>query len=329
MYILPDAIILNLFIPNEITFDHELINSKVLVIKSPFKVKMACLILKVFSLSDTIPSHFSNFIPNQPASGHDSDKSQEVYHESGSKLGTSGVFCSGCKQTLAAQTSSSEPHTQTEIVDSRNLLDFIEPMEDGIVHRNRPWDLHPLIKDNSSNIQECAQSSEEDSNLPLIITNDAVFKNQIQAICREFQDVFSETLPQSPAHIEPMHLTVDTEKWHSTKSQRAPRRQIPKMEAEMIKQLEAMKDMHLIQPSQARTFSQILLVAKPGGKWRFCVDYRRLNDLTTSLGWPIPNIKDMMTRLGSNRSKYFGILDLSSGYYQAPWLKSRGPSLHS
>ena len=35
-------------------------------------------------------------------------------------------------------------------------------------------------------------------------------------------------------------------------------------------------------------------------------------------GWPIPNIDQMIHRIGHTRPQYFGVLDLTSGYYQAP-----------
>ena len=43
------------------------------------------------------------------------------------------------------------------------------------------------------------------------------------------------------------------------------------------------------------------------------------------MGWPIPNIKNMLQRLGAKRAKYYAKLDLTSGYHQAPLHKdSRG-----
>ena len=36
------------------------------------------------------------------------------------------------------------------------------------------------------------------------------------------------------------------------------------------------------------------------------------------MGWPIPNIKQLLDRLGAIRLKYFGVVDLTSGYHQAP-----------
>ena len=76
---------------------------------------------------------------------------------------------------------------------------------------------------------------------------------------------------------------------------------------------------HLIQDSQAPNYSQVNLTPKPKpGEWRFCIDYRRLNAATKSLGWPLPNIADMLRRLGQKKPKYFCKLDLTAGYHQTP-----------
>ena len=34
------------------------------------------------------------------------------------------------------------------------------------------------------------------------------------------------------------------------------------------------------------------------------------------MGWPLPNIKQMLERIGEKRPKYFAVLDLTQGYYQ-------------
>jgi hypothetical protein len=77
---------------------------------------------------------------------------------------------------------------------------------------------------------------------------------------------------------------------------------------------------NVIRKSQASTYSQILLTPKPNNKWRFCVDYRNFNATCKKQGWPIPNIKLMIQRIGQHvpRSKIFGKIDLTSGYHQAP-----------
>ena len=68
----------------------------------------------------------------------------------------------------------------------------------------------------------------------------------------------------------------------------------------------------------------MLLVAKKGTtKLRFCIDYRAINAATVSPEtWPTPNIKSMLERLGSKKPQFFGVMDLTSGYYQAPLSES-------
>ena len=60
------------------------------------------------------------------------------------------------------------------------------------------------------------------------------------------------------------------------------------------------------------------MVPKPDGTFRMYVDYRVLNDCTADASWPIPNIAEMLRRIGSQKPKIFGIMDLTQGYHQAP-----------
>ena len=52
--------------------------------------------------------------------------------------------------------------------------------------------------------------------------------------------------------------------------------------------------------------------------WRFCIDFRALNLCSVGMGWPIPNIRHMLQRLGAKKPRIFGKLDFTSGYFQAP-----------
>ena len=60
------------------------------------------------------------------------------------------------------------------------------------------------------------------------------------------------------------------------------------------------------------------MVPQPDGAFRMRVDYRALNDCTADVSWPIPNIAEIFRRIGSQKPKIFGIMDLTQGYYQAP-----------
>lgn len=49
-------------------------------------------------------------------------------------------------------------------------------------------------------------------------------------------------------------------------------------------------------------------------KWRMVIDYRRLNEKTINDRYPLPNITEILDKLG--KSLYYTTLDLTSGFHQ-------------
>jgi hypothetical protein len=84
----------------------------------------------------------------------------------------------------------------------------------------------------------------------------------------------------------------------------------------MLNQVNKLQDLGVIQQSQAPNYSQVHMVPKKPTGWRFALDYRQLNLSTKSLGWPLPNIREMFSRIGERKAKYYGVMDLTSGYHQ-------------
>lgn len=88
---------------------------------------------------------------------------------------------------------------------------------------------------------------------------------------------------------------------------------------EVQKQIVQMLDQGIIRPSNSPWSSPIWVVPKKADasgtrKWRLVIDYRKLNQKTTDDRYPIPNITDILDKLG--RCQYFSTLDLASGFHQ-------------
>ncbi|GBM15017.1 Retrovirus-related Pol polyprotein from transposon 297 [Araneus ventricosus] len=85
-----------------------------------------------------------------------------------------------------------------------------------------------------------------------------------------------------------------------------------KEEAEHL--VKEMVDNGIIEELSGPWASPIVLVKKKDGSTRFCVDYRKLNEITKKDSYPLPRIDDTLDAL--NGSQWFTTLDLKSGYWQ-------------
>ena len=98
-----------------------------------------------------------------------------------------------------------------------------------------------------------------------------------------------------------------------------PYRTGPSGRAEIRKAITAMKEDGVIRDAKSEWASPVVLIPKPDGSMRFCVDYRRLNELTIKDSYPLSRMEDCLDRLGE--AKYFTTLDCNSGYWQIPVLE--------
>jgi RNase H-like domain found in reverse transcriptase/Reverse transcriptase (RNA-dependent DNA polymerase)/Integrase zinc binding domain/Chromo (CHRromatin Organisation MOdifier) domain/Integrase core domain len=72
----------------------------------------------------------------------------------------------------------------------------------------------------------------------------------------------------------------------------------------------------VIEPATGEWASPIVLVPKPDGSLRFCVDYRKLNAITVPDTYPLPRMDECIDSLGD--AVVFTTLDCNSGYWQIP-----------
>ena len=94
-----------------------------------------------------------------------------------------------------------------------------------------------------------------------------------------------------------------------------PLRRMPvHMNEEADKQIDEMLRKDVIQKSTSPWASGIVMVTKKDGSKRFCIDYRKLNDITVKDPYPLPRIDSALDQLSG--AEWFSCLDLNSGYWQ-------------
>lgn len=90
-------------------------------------------------------------------------------------------------------------------------------------------------------------------------------------------------------------------------------------ESEVENQIQDMLKQKIIRESNSPYCSPICLVPKKldasgQKKFRIVIDYRKLNEITVNDRFPIPNMDEILSKLG--RCNYFTTIDLAKGFHQ-------------
>lgn len=144
------------------------------------------------------------------------------------------------------------------------------------------------------------------------LTNQEV--KEARRFLTQYQDLFSIN-PSAPDTYNGPKFNIDT--GTNPPSKEMPRRQAPWKEAEISKQINAMLDNDIIEPSMSPWAAPVVLAQKKDGSWRFCVDYRQLNQLTRKDSYALPRIDDTIDAIGPN-NRVYSTMDVSSGYWHIP-----------
>lgn len=135
-------------------------------------------------------------------------------------------------------------------------------------------------------------------------------KQKVREILKEYADVFSSHPKQTTAAMHEIN-TGD-----AVPIRCSPHR-IPKgREQAYYAELDYMLKTNIIRPSKSPWASPTVIVPKPDGTIRFCVDYRKLNRVTKMDAFPMPRTNEMIERIAS--AFYISTLDLTKGYWQIP-----------
>lgn len=98
---------------------------------------------------------------------------------------------------------------------------------------------------------------------------------------------------------------------------RESRRYVPHHLRGILKeQIAELLESEIITPSKSAYGSPIVLIRKRDNTYRFCIDFRKLNQKTVKDSYPLPHIGQTLDLL--HGSKYFTTLDLTAGFHQIP-----------
>jgi hypothetical protein len=133
-------------------------------------------------------------------------------------------------------------------------------------------------------------------------------KEQLFMLLQQNADVFA-TSKSDLGRTSKLCHGIDTGPAHPVRQR--VRRIPPQRRQEVNDLLERMQKDDVIRPSNSPWASPVVLVQKGDGSLRFCVDYRKLNEVTTKDAYPLPRIDDTLNTLAG--SQWFSTLDLLHG----------------
>ena len=210
----------------------------------------------------------------------------------------------------------SPPVVESARKDIRELLGHEDSDETSFITKHTSLESHVQKAGELEHLTVTIESDGVDS-LP---ENIEQYKEEHTALFTEFKDVFARELSPEPALVPPMEIKHDPSKWQLPKNRQPPRLQSTEKNEVVREKVEYLLKNKMIEPSNANFWSQVLLVPKPPPRqgWRMTVDMRAANEACEGEDWPIPNIPQMMQRIGSQKPKVFCVLDFTEGFFQAP-----------
>jgi hypothetical protein len=188
-----------------------------------------------------------------------------------------------------------EPILPGKVVDSKNLFGGMTEEEDIFK------DLDPFLG-KSSGV------------LPVVEDGfSASAKAKLQQVFDKYKTTFGENIARDGAKIKP--LVLERIPGKADPPIAAVRRMSPSQAGFAKEEVARLLKEGIIRKSLS-PYRSAVCMAKKGESWRMCVDYVEMNKTLEGMSFPLPNIRDILDQMAGKR--FFGKLDLRSGYHQFP-----------
>ena len=138
----------------------------------------------------------------------------------------------------------------------------------------------------------------------------SVQRKELAEVITQYREVF----PDVPSKTDLIEHDVDV--GDSAPIKQHPYRVSPMKKELLDKEVQYMLENDIIEESQSNWSSPCILVPKHDGGFRFCTDFRKVNDKTKSDSFPIPRIADCIDQIGN--AKFVSTFDMLKGYWQVP-----------
>ena len=138
----------------------------------------------------------------------------------------------------------------------------------------------------------------------------SVQRKELAEVITQYREVF----PDVPSKTNLIEHDVDV--GDSAPNKQHPYRVSPMKKELLDKEVQYMLKNDIIEESQSNWSSPCILVPKHDGGFRFCTDFRKVNDKTKSDSFPIPRIADCIDQIGN--AKFVSTFDMLKGYWQVP-----------
>lgn len=136
---------------------------------------------------------------------------------------------------------------------------------------------------------------------------------QLKSLLTEFADIFSA---HSYDYGKTDLITHSINTGDASPIKLRPYRTSPAIQTVLQQEVSKLLDHNIIEESLSPWSAPVVLVRKKDGTHRFCVDYRRLNEVTIKDSHPLPRVDDTLDRLSG--AKVFSTIDMTAGYWQIP-----------
>ncbi|GJU68204.1 putative reverse transcriptase domain, zinc finger, CCHC-type, aspartic peptidase domain protein [Tanacetum coccineum] len=180
--------------------------------------------------------------------------------------------------------------------------------------RDEPQTITPLTKGDFVGLAK-HQSSTPVFGLVIVEENPTpgALPAEVLPLVNDFSDIFPDDIPAGLPLMREIQHCIDFIPDASIPN-KPTYRMNPKEFAELQRQVTELLEKGLIRESMSPCAVPALLVPKPNGTFRMCIDSRAVNKITIKYRFPIPRFDDLLDHL--HGAKIFSKIDLRCGYHQ-------------